>query len=116
MDELLAAATSIYLNHRQRHQRGLTGGNKIYEKPAPFPVIPSSKWYLTAYVRDVLTRMDVLLAIATSSYDTILKTDSTKKICKKLQGVDANSASWMTNVGNEILMSVLTSSETVAAL
>jgi hypothetical protein len=63
--------------------------------------------------------MDALLAAATSTHGSILKIDSTKKICKKLQGSDANSASWTTNVGNErgeILMSVLTSSEAVSAL
>ena len=61
----------------------------------------------------------MLLATAMSSHGAILKIDSTKKICKKLQGMDANTASWTTNVGNErgkILMSVLTSSESVAAL
>ena len=61
----------------------------------------------------------MLLATATSSHGSILKIDSTKKVCKKLQEVDANAASWTTNIGNErweILMSVLTSSESVAAL
>ena len=63
--------------------------------------------------------MDALLIAATSTHSSVLKIDSTKKICKKLQGLDANSASWTTNVGNEkgeILMSVLTSSEAVNAL
>ncbi len=39
---------------------------------------------------------------------------STKKICKKLQGAAANTASWATNVGNErgeVLISILTESE-----
>ena len=55
--------------------------------------------------------MDDLLAAATSTHGSILKIDSTKKICNKLQGADANTASWATNVGNErgeVLMSVLT--------
>ena len=63
--------------------------------------------------------MDDLLAAATSKHGSILKIDSTKKICNKLQGADANSASWATNVGNErgeILISVLTTSEGVSAL
>ena len=63
--------------------------------------------------------MDLLLTAATSTHGSVLKIDSTKKICKKLQGLDANSASWTTNVGNEkgeILMSVLTSLEAVNAL
>ena len=40
--------------------------------------------------------------------------DSTKKVCKKLQGTAANTASWATNVGNErgeVLMSMLIESE-----
>ena len=87
-----------------------------YQKPLPFPPFPTSKWFLAAYVRDVWSRMDDLLAAATSKHGSILKIDSTKKICNKLQGADANSASWATNVGNErgeILISVLTTSEGV---
>ena len=72
-----------------------------YQKPLPFPPFPTSKWFLAAYmyVRDVWSRMDNLLAAATSKHGSILKIDSTKKICNKLQGADANSASWATNVG-----------------
>lgn len=61
----------------------------------------------------------MLKAAATSVYGTILKIDSTKKICKKLQGLAANKASWATNVGNkrgEIVQSVLTSSESAVSL
>ena len=110
-----------YLSHCQKHQKGLMGRGTTtaYQKPTPFPPFPTSKWFLAAYVRDVWSRMEVLLATATSSHGAILKIDSTKKVCKKLQGLDANTASWTTNVGNErgeILMSVLTSSESVAAL
>ena len=49
----------------------------------------------------------------------ILKIDSTKKVTKKLQGVEANTASWATNIGNEkgeILNSILTTSESIASL
>lgn len=52
-------------------------------------------------------------------YGRILKIDSTKKVTKKLQGVEANSASWVTNVGNEkgeVLNSVVTASESMASL
>lgn len=65
------------------------------------------------------SRLPSLLAAATSTYGDILKIDSTKKICKKLQGAAANTASWTTNVGNErgeVLQSVLTSSEGIADL
>ena len=90
-----------------------------YQKPLPFPPFPTSKWFLAAYVRDVWSRMDDLLAAATSTHGSILKIDLTKKICKKLQGADANTASRATNVGNErgeVLMTVLTTSEAISAL
>ena len=48
-----------------------------------------------------------------------MKIDSTKKICKKLQGAAANTASWATNVSNErgeVLISILTESEGEEAL
>lgn len=65
------------------------------------------------------SRLDLLKAAATSVYGKILKIDSTKKITKKLQGVEANSANWVTNVGNErgeIVISVLTASESTSSL
>ena len=53
------------------------------------------------YVRDVWQRLPELLAAATSVHGSILKIDSTKKICKKLLGAAAKTANWETNVGNE---------------
>ena len=50
----------------------------------------------------------------TSTFGRIIKIDSTKKICRKLQGTSANMAVWATNVGNErgeVLITVLTESE-----
>ena len=70
-------------------------------------------------MRDVWERLPQLLAAATSVYGTVLKIDSTKKVCKKLQGAAAGSASWATNVGNErgeVVISVLTESEDSEAL
>ena len=71
------------------------------------------------YVRDVWGRLPQLLAAATSVYGSILKIDSTKKVCKKLQGVAAGSANWATNVGNErgeVVITVLTESESMVGL
>ena len=65
------------------------------------------------------TRLPALLAAATSTHGSVLKIDSTKKICKKLQGAAANTASWATNVSNErgeVLISILTESEGEEAL
>ena len=74
---------------------------------------------MAAYVRDVWSRLPALLAAATSVYGSVLKIDSTKKVCKKLQRAAANMASWATNVGNErgeIVISVLTVSESSESL
>ena len=70
-------------------------------------------------MREVWERLPQLLAASTSVYGTVLKIDSTKKICKKLQGAAAGTASWATNVGNErgeVVISVLTESEDNVAL
>jgi hypothetical protein len=106
-----------YLRCCQKNKTGVMPQTSTYHKPSPFPPFPTARWFLAAYVRDVWSRMDALLAADTSTHGSILKIDSTKKICKKLQDSDANSASWTMNVGNErgeILMSVLTSSEAVS--
>lgn len=63
--------------------------------------------------------LPALLAASTSVHGSILKIDSTKKVCKKLQGAAANTASWATNVANErgeVVVSVLTESEGDEAL
>ena len=112
-----------YLAECQQHQRGLASlfstQATTYDQPASFSRFPTPRWFLAVYVRDVWSRRDTLLAEATSVHGNILKIDSTKKITKKLQGAAVGSAMWMTNVGNErgeILISVLTSSESISAL
>ena len=65
------------------------------------------------------SRLPQLLATCTAIFGSVLKIDSTKKVCKKLQGSAAGSASWCTNVGNErgeVLVSVLTESEGLEGL
>lgn len=86
-------------------------------KEQQFKDPPCAKWFL-AYVRDVYNRLDSLKAIAMSMYGRILKIDS-RKVTKKLQGLEANSASWVTNVGNEkgqVVNSILTTSESIVSL
>ena len=59
------------------------------------------------------------LAQATSVYGSVLKIDSTKKVCKKLQRLAADTANWDTNVRNErgkVVISVLTESESTDSL
>ena len=79
-----------------------------YDEAPPFKCLLTYKWFLAVYIRDVWSRLPFLLAETTSVFGSILKIDSTKKICRKLQGADAM---WATNVGNErgeILITVLT--------
>ena len=49
----------------------------------------------------------------------MIKIDSTKKICRKLTGAAAGTATWQTNIGNkkgEVLLSVMTDSEALVIL
>lgn len=76
--------------------------------------LPSARWLLSSYVRDVWSRLQSLVPAVTCIYGCILKIDSTKEVCKKLQSLDAKSASWATNVGNErreIVQCVITETE-----
>ena len=76
-------------------------------------------WLMSVYARDIFSRLPQLLATCTTIFGSVLKIDSTKKVCKKLQGSAAGSASWCTNVGNErgeALVSVLTESEGLEGL
>ncbi|XP_073689484.1 uncharacterized protein [Garra rufa] len=86
---------------------------KFQEPPQP-TVVPSCKWLLTVYSQDILTRLDEIHARITSTYGSVLKMDSTKKITKKLAGTARGTGLWLTSVGNEfgqVLMSVLTAQE-----
>ena len=51
-----------------------------YEEAAPFPQFPGPKWFLAVYIRDVWSRLPELRAV-TSVFGSILKVDSTKKVC-----------------------------------
>ena len=58
-------------------------------------------------------------AAATSVYGQIIKIDLTKKICRKLKGAAAGTATWQTNVGNkkgEVLISMVTDSQALVSL
>nr|XP_055051853.1 uncharacterized protein LOC129437619 isoform X1 [Misgurnus anguillicaudatus] len=86
---------------------------RFQEPPEP-ETIPSHRWMLAVYGRDILCRIDHIKASITSTYGCILKMDSTKKITKKLSGFAKGTALWLTSVSNEvgqILISVLTAQE-----
>ncbi len=111
-----------YLSDCVRHKIGLVRMGITppeYAVVEPFPKFPTAWWFLSVYVRDVWSRLSSLLAALTSTYGRILKIDSTKKVCRKLQGKAANTASWATSIGNErgeIVITVLTLSEGAPAL
>ncbi|KAJ8335568.1 hypothetical protein SKAU_G00389100 [Synaphobranchus kaupii] len=85
-----------------------------FQEPPEPTVVPSVKWLLTVYSQDILTRLDDTKARITSTYGSILKLDSTRKITKKLAGTAKGTAMWLTSVWNElgqVLISVLTAQE-----
>ena len=74
---------------------------------------------MSVYASNILSGLPQFLATCTAVFGRMLKIDSTKKVCKTLQGIAAGSASWCTNVVNEqgeILISVLTESEGLEGL
>ncbi|XP_051779771.1 uncharacterized protein LOC127526839 [Erpetoichthys calabaricus] len=95
----------------------ITSGAEPFATP-PLPPrmtpVPSAKWLLSVYAREVALRLEETKARITSIFGSILKMDSTKKVTKKLAGAAAGTAAWVTNVENEhgqILISVLTAAK-----
>ncbi len=52
---------------------------KFQDPPKPVAV-PSHRWMLAVYGRDILSRIDQIKASITSTFGSILKMDSTKKV------------------------------------
>ncbi|MEQ2290043.1 hypothetical protein AMECASPLE_039296, partial [Ameca splendens] len=71
------------------------------EPPEPIDV-PTDRWLLSVYGRDILSRIDHIKASITSTLGIILKLDSTKKITKKLAGHSKGTALWVSSVSNEL--------------
>ncbi|KAJ8245023.1 hypothetical protein GJAV_G00276710, partial [Gymnothorax javanicus] len=82
---------------------------------APKPaLLPNYKWLLVVYSQDLLYRLEDIKPNIKSTYGSILKLDSTRKITKKLSGSAEGTAQRLTSVGDEvgqILVSVLTVSD-----
>ncbi|KAJ8375066.1 hypothetical protein SKAU_G00056460 [Synaphobranchus kaupii] len=80
----------------QRLARYLEVCADFVDRPSLFPVdfqeppqpvaIPTNRWLLTVYGKDLMSRMGHIKARITSTFGSILKMDSTKKITKKLAG------------------------------
>ena len=71
--------TICHPSRRGRHL--LSAAVTKYEEAAPFPRFPGPKWFLAVYIRDVWSRLSELRAAVTSVFGSILKVDSTKKVC-----------------------------------
>lgn len=50
------------------------------DDPPSCPPVPKPKWLLTVYCRDVLARLEEVKASVTSTFGSVLKIDSTKKV------------------------------------
>ncbi|KAI4819925.1 hypothetical protein KUCAC02_027927 [Chaenocephalus aceratus] len=84
------------------------------QPPPQMVPVPSSGWLLSTFVLESFTRIEELKAKVTSTFGSILKMGSTKKVTKKMAGADSGTALCMSSVGNElgqVLMSVLTAAE-----
>ncbi|KAK0135333.1 hypothetical protein N1851_028826 [Merluccius polli] len=108
----------------QRVARYLEVCADFVDRPSLFPVVcqeppepvavPTNRWLLTVYGKDLMSRMDHIKASITSTFGSILKMDSTKKMTKKLAGAAKGTALWVSSVSNEVgqvLISVLTAQE-----
>ena len=72
---------SRYLFDCQRHKARLALVRNewpSYDKADSFRILPTSKWFLAAFARDIWSRLDSLKASITSVFGTVLKIDSTK--------------------------------------
>jgi len=56
---------------------------------------------MSVYVRDVMSRVEDVKAKLTSTFGSVLKLNSTKKLARKLAGEAARTAQWVTDVGDE---------------
>ncbi|XP_056458150.1 uncharacterized protein LOC130391786 isoform X2 [Gadus chalcogrammus] len=111
-----ARRTIDYLTDCEVHKKScvLTQSEPVYQQPPTFSRLPLAQWFETVHTNEVLGHLEELKGVITSTYGRILKLDSTKKITKKLAGGIENTATWMSNIGNElgqVLNSVLTTGE-----
>ncbi|KAK0155426.1 hypothetical protein N1851_002228 [Merluccius polli] len=93
--------TIRYLSDCEHHMKMATfvPSAAVYPPPPPFRPLPLAQWFETVHSNDILSHVDEMKGVITSTYGRILKMDSTKKITKKLAGVIGDSAAWMTNIG-----------------
>ncbi|XP_062329379.1 uncharacterized protein LOC134029309 [Osmerus eperlanus] len=111
-----ARQTIRYLSDCELHLKMATfvSSAAVHLPPPPFRPLPLAQWFETVHSNDILSHLEEMKGVITSTYGRILKMDSTKKITKKLAGSIGDTAAWMSNIGNElgqVLNSVLTTGE-----
>lgn len=64
-------------------QRGFLNVAAPDKEVTPMRPVPKAKWFLAVYVRDVMSRLDETKSKITSTFGSVLKLDSTKKVSRK---------------------------------
>ena len=82
----------IYVSYPSDCKRHRTSSQQFqqppveYERAKELKDLPTAKWFLACYVRDVYNRLESLKAVTTSVLGSILKFDSTKENDKEATG------------------------------
>lgn len=61
-------------------QRGLLNVTAPEKEVAPMHPVPTVKWFLAVFVRDVMSCLDETKSTITSTFGSVLTLDSTKKV------------------------------------
>jgi hypothetical protein len=78
-----ATKTLQFLQAREPFQHQCAMGVLRLQTPHPIPPmqpVPKPAWFLAVYIRDVVGRIEETKAQLTSTFGSILKMDSTKKV------------------------------------
>lgn len=77
-----ARRTIEYLSDCERHKKGciLTQSEEtVYRQPPPFRPLPLAQWFEAVHANKILSHLDEMKGVITSTYGRILQLDSTKK-------------------------------------
>ena len=77
-----ARQTIRYLSDCERHMKMATfvPSAAVRSPPSPFRPLPLAQWLETVHSNDILSHLDEMKGVITSTYGRILKMDSTKKV------------------------------------
>ncbi|XP_049334412.1 uncharacterized protein LOC125801663 [Astyanax mexicanus] len=90
-----------------------------FQAPSPQRELPSARLLRHAFLLAEAGNVQDYRSQILSTFGTVLKMDSTKKVVKKLSGEGARSAKWFTSIGNEhsqVVSFVLTCEESAEKL